>query len=527
VDEVDLLRYFHSDPDTEVILIYVEELQRGKAFIETAREITGGNRPKPILVIKSGRTNEGALAAASHTGSLAGSEAVYEAIFSQSGIIRVQSIDELFDFAIAFAYKNENALGKTRRKVPHGNRVAIVTNAGGPGIVATDMTVVSGLKLAQFNEETVEVLKSHLPATANVNNPVDVIGDAAQDRYENALAAVIRDEGVDGALVILTPQSMTNAMGTAEAIVRIARRSHKPILCCFMGIFDVSAGVQYLQANGIPVYRFPEHAAKAFGAIYRYSKWLNRHELAPFQFTHDKQAVTEIIEASLAEGKTYLGELEGNRILQSYGFNVLPTHLATSADDAVKNADAIGYPVVMKIVSPEIIHKSDAGGVKVGLEDADAVSEAFETITANARTYKPDARIDGVLVQKMAPKGQEVILGATRYPKFGPLLMFGSGGVAVEVFKDVAFRLAPLNRNSARIMIRSIKGFSLLNGFRGAEKVDVAVLEKLLVCLSDLLIAHPEIKELDINPLLVHPEGKGATVADCRFILDKNFESEE
>jgi acetate---CoA ligase (ADP-forming) len=228
VDEVDLLRYFQDDPDTEVIMIYVEELQRGQAFIEIAREITGGDRPKPILVIKSGRTSAGARAAASHTGSLAGSEAVYDAIFAQSGIIRVETIDELFDFAIAFAYKNENALGKMRRKVPHGNRVAIVTNAGGPGIVATDMTVVSGLELAEFSQETVEALESHLPVTANVHNPVDIIGDAAQDRYERALNTVIKDEGVDGALVILTPQSMTNAIGTAEAIVRIAQRSTSP-----------------------------------------------------------------------------------------------------------------------------------------------------------------------------------------------------------------------------------------------------------------------------------------------------------
>ena len=262
VDEVDLLRYFQDDPDTEVIMIYVEELQRGQAFIETAKEITGGDRPKPILVIKSGRTSAGAEAAASHTGSLAGSEAVYDAIFAQSGVIRVDSIDELFDFAMAFAYKNENALGKTRRKVPNGNRVAIVTNAGGPGIVATDMTIVSGLTLAQFSEHTIEALKTYLPATANVNNPVDVIGDAAQDRYENALTTVIKDENVDGAIVILTPQSMTNAMGTAEAVVRIARRSHKPILCCFMGIIDVSAGVKYLQENGVPVYRFPKGRPK-------------------------------------------------------------------------------------------------------------------------------------------------------------------------------------------------------------------------------------------------------------------------
>ncbi len=520
VDEVDLLKYFQNDPDTEVIMIYLEELQCGQEFIKIAKEITGGNRPKPILVIKSGRTSAGAQAAASHTGSLAGSEAVYDAIFKQSGIIRVESIDELFDFAIAFAYKNENALGKMRRKVPNGNRVAIVTNAGGPGIVATDMTVVSGLELAKFHEDTVEVLKSHLPATANVHNPVDIIGDAAQDRYESALNAVIRDEGVDGALVILTPQSMTNAIGTAEAIVRIAKRSHKPILCCFMGIIDVSAGVKYLQESGVPVYPFPEHTAKAFGAIYRYAKWLNRQELAPYAFHHDKAAARETIEASLTAGKHYLGELDGVHLLKAYGFDVLPTVLAQSAAEAVKAADAMGYPVVLKIVSDQIVHKSDAGGVKINLADAAAVEKAFDDIIKGAKAYKAEAVIDGVLVQKMAPKGQEVILGANRYDRFGHLLMFGSGGVMVEVFKDVTFRLAPINRNSARSMVRGIKGFTLLNGFRGNPKVDLAALEKLIVSLSDLVCDNPEIKELDINPLLVHPEGKGATVADCRFILD-------
>ena len=521
VDEVDLLKYFRNDPDTEVIMIYLEELHRGQEFIKIAKEITGGDRPKPILVIKSGRTSAGAQAAASHTGSLAGSEAVYDAIFEQSGIIRVEGIDELFDFAIAFAYKNENAMGKMRRKVPNGNRVAIVTNAGGPGIVATDMTVVSGLELARFHEDTIESLKSHLPATANVHNPVDIIGDAAQDRYESALNAVIRDEGVDGALVILTPQSMTNAIGTAEAIVRIAKRSHKPILCCFMGIIDVSAGVKYLQENGVPVYSFPEQTAKTFGAIYRYSKWLNRQELAPYKFNHDKATAREIIEASLAAGKTYLGELAGVHLLNAYGFNVLPTVLAKTAADAVKEAAGMGYPVVLKIVSDQIVHKSDAGGVKVNLADAGAVELAFGEIVAAAEAYDPKAVIDGVLVQKMAPKGQEVILGANRYDKFGHLLMFGSGGVMVEVFKDVTFRLAPMNRNSARSMVRGIKGFVLLNGFRGNPKADQAAVEKMLVSLSDLVWDNPEIKELDINPLLVHPEGQGATVADCRFILEK------
>ena len=520
VDELDLLRYFHADPETEVIMLYIEELQRGPEFIEAVKEITGGNRPTPVLAIKSGRTSAGARAAASHTGSLAGSESVYDALFAQSGIIRVESINQLFDFGTAFAYKNESALGKMRRKVPLGNRVAIVTNAGGPGIVATDMTVSSGLELATFSEDTVEVLKSHLPQTANFNNPVDVIGDAAQDRYENALSAVIKDEGVDGALVILTPQSMTNAIGTAEAIVRIASRSYKPILCCFMGIIDVSAGVKYLQEHGVPVYRFPESAAKTFGALYRYSRWLNRQHLAPFDVKHDKERAASILSEALDQGRTYIGELGGTELLKCYGFNVLPTELATSAKKAGELADAMGYPVVMKIVSPQIIHKSDAGGVMVGPDSREAVQAAYKTIVDNARAFNPEAEITGVLIQRLAPKGLEVILGMSRYPNFGPLIMFGIGGVFVEVFQDVAFRLAPLTRNGARNMVRSIKGHKLLAGFRGAPKTDIATIERMLVGLSDLVSNHPEIKELDINPLLVHPEGEGVTVADCRFILE-------
>ena len=520
VDELDLLQYLHDDPYTEVIILYLEELRRGPEFIEAVKEITSGFRRTPVLAIKSGRTAAGAHAAASHTGSLAGSEGVYDAIFLQSGIIRAETIDELFDFANAFAYKTETGLGKTRRKMPTGNRVAIVTNAGGPGIVATDMTVTAGLKLARFAPETVGALASHLPETANLNNPVDVIGDASQDRYENALKAVIADDGVDGALVILTPQSMTNARGTAEAVVRTARTTHKPILCCFMGVVDVSPGVKYLQTHGYPVFRFPENAAKAFGALYRHSQWVHRRHLPQHSFEHDAETAAEIIEEALAEKKTYLGELEGNRILEAYGFSVLPTRLARDDDEAVKIAEEIGYPVVMKIVSPDIIHKSDAAGVVVGLYTGDDVREAFAGIVSGARAYKADAVVDGVLVQQMASPGNEVIVGMNRYPVFGPLLMFGYGGIFVEVFKDVSFRLAPIGRNEARRMIRQIKGFKLLEGFRGKPKSDIDTLEQIMVRLSDMAIAHPQIKELDINPLLAHPEGEGATVADCRIILE-------
>jgi acetate---CoA ligase (ADP-forming) len=520
VDELDLLHYLHMDADTEVIMIYLEELRRGAEFVQAVKEITSGDvRPTPVLVIKSGRTSEGAMAAASHTGSLAGSDAVYNAIFKQSGIIRVDTIDELFDFATAFSYKNESALGKRRRKVPHGNRVAIVTNAGGPGIVATDMTVSTGLKLARFEEETIQTLASHLPETANLQNPVDVIGDAAPDRYENALDAVIKDQGVDGVLVILTPQSMTKALATAEAITRIARRSHKPVLCCFMGIVDVSAGAKYLQEHGIPVFKFPENAAKAFSALYRYSQWMNRQILAPLKLDHDIEGANSIIRDALSAGKTYLGEVGGLDLLTCYGFNVLPTTLATTADEAVAMAEKIGYPVVMKIVSSRIVHKSDAGGVVVGPANEVAVRQAFKDISANARAYDPAARIDGVLIQKLAPKGEETIIGMTRYPIFGPLLMFGIGGVFVEVFQDVVFRLAPIGRNEARRMIGEIKGYKLFKGFRGRPEADLEGLEKLLVCLSDMVVNHPEIHELDINPLLLHAKGQGATVADCRIVL--------
>ncbi len=519
VDELDLLRYLHEDMDTRVILMYLEELRRGPEFIEIVKEITSGNRPTPILVIKSGRTSAGAQAAASHTGALSGSEALYDAIFQQTGMIRVDSINELFDFATAFAYKSATSLGKLTRKIPHGNRVAIVTNAGGPGIIATDITMSSGLKLAEFHQETIDALASHLPFTANIHNPVDIIGDAAQDRYENALSVVINDNGVDGAIVILTPQSMTDVLGTAEAIIRIARRTHKPILCCFMGVVDVSAGVRYLQEYGYPVYKFPENAAKAFGALYRYFKWLNRQHFAQYELKHDKERAADIIKNCLESGKTSLGELDGIELLKCYGFNVLPTQFAESEDEATEIAETISFPVAMKIVSPQILHKTDADGVMLGLESRDEVKKAFNKIVEKAKQHDPNAEIKGVLIQKMAMRGEEVILGMNRQEVFGPLLMFGLGGIFVELFHDVVFRIAPIGRNESRRMIRSIRGYKLLQGFRGRPVVDIEILEKLMVSLSDMSINHPEIDEMDINPLLVHEKGKGATVADCRIIL--------
>jgi acetate---CoA ligase (ADP-forming) len=521
VEELDLIQYLNEDINTAVIMMYLEELSGETDFIPIVKEVTSGARSTPILAIKSGRTSEGARAAASHTGALAGTEAVYDAIFRQSGIIRTDSFSELFDYAHAFSFKQETKLGKRIRKLPAGKRVAIVTNAGGPGILATDVTVSSDLELATFQKETIEELVSHLPQSANVHNPVDVIGDASQDRYENTLKTVIKDAGVDGALVILTPQSMTNALATAEAIVRVARDTPKPIICCFMGIVDVSAGVKYLQEYGYPVYKFPESAARAFGVLYRYNSWLHREHLSQFELTHDSERAAGILKEYRKAGKSRLGEAECFDILKCYGFNVIVPRIAADASEAAGIAEDIAFPVVMKIASPQILHKSDAGGVILNIKNKEEAKTAFREIIEGARKFNPDAVIEGVVVEKMAPKGEEVILGMSR-SSFGPLLMFGLGGIFVEVIQDVVFRLGPILRNEARRMIKESKGYRILSGFRGRPKADIEALERAIVSLSDLVTNHPEIKEMDMNPVIVHAEGLGITVADCRIILD-NF----
>ena len=518
VDELDLLRYYHEDPETHVIMIYMEELARkGKEFIDVAKEITSGDNPTPILVIKSGRSVAGAAAAASHTGSLAGSDAVYDALFAEAGVIRCESVNELFDLAQGFA----------ARKYPTGTNIAIVTNAGGPGIIATDMTENAGMNLAQFSEETVEELKRHLPPTANFNNPVDVIGDAARDRYENALTTVISDEGVDGALIILTPQSMTDAIGTAKAIAEISRRTLKPITCAFMGVVDVSEGVKILQRAGVPVYDFPENAAKVLGKLYLAHRWLSRRILPQYTLQVDAPRAGKLIRGFLDSGQTLLGEYEGCQILDCYGFKTLAMEIATTPADAVAIATRIGFPVVMKIVSPEIQHKSDAKGVRVGIREASEVEAVYTDIIACAGAYNKDATIRGVLIQQMSAPGEEVILGVKWDDQFGPMVMFGLGGIFVELYKDVTFRVAPFGRNTARRMVKSIRAFPILTGFRGKAHADVEEIEMSLVRLARMVEDHPEIRELDINPLLVHSKGEGATVADIIIRLEDLTEPAE
>jgi len=511
VDELDLLRYYHKDPDTDVVMIYMEELSRSaEEFITEVRKMTSGTNPTHVIAIKSGSSAAGARAAASHTGALAGSDVIYDGLFTMSGILRCKTVNQLFDYAQAFA----------ANKYPTGDRVAIVTNAGGPGIMATDMSEQSGLRLAQFSEETITELRKYLPVTANFHNPVDVIGDAAKDRYENTLATVLADRGVDAVLIILTPQSMTDAIGTAEAIVRIAQNTIKPILCAFMGIVDVSDGVKLLQAHKVPVYQFPESAARSLGALREGMKWLFRKILPQYNLVYDKDKAGKIIHKYLSRGRHVLGELDGNEILKCYGFNILPMALAKTAAQAKDIARDLGYPVVMKIVSAQILHKSDAGGVRVRLENDQDVETAFTDIMKNAGKYDPDAQLEGVLVQQMAPAGKEVILGVTRDPVFGHAVMFGLGGIFVEVYKDVAFRLSPMGRNVARRMVKSIKGYPILKGLRGESASDIEEIEKNIVSLKALVDDHPMIRELDINPLFVHETGKKTTVADIIIRLD-------
>lgn len=509
IDELALLRYLHEDPETKVIMMYVEDLRHGFEFIDTVREITGGDNPTPIVAVKSGRTAAGAAAVSSHTGSLAGSEAVYDALFQQSGIYRAQTISHLFDYAIAFA----------TQPLPKSNRVAIITNAGGPGIIATDITMNVGLTLAKFSQDTTDVLESSLPATANIHNPVDVIGDAGVDRYRAAYEAVLRDENVDGVIFILTPQSMTDIYATAQIIPALAKKSGKPVLTSFMGELDVRNAIDFLEESHMPHYHFPEMAARAMGAMYRHFKWISRQHLAEIEITPNRAQARLVIEAALASGKTYLGEVEGNKILAAYGFPVLPSRLVTSAEEAATAVRELGRSV-FKIVSPQIVHKSDVGGVRVGISTDDEARDAYDDIVKIVSANVPEAEIEGIFVQQMAGKGVEVILGINRYKVFGPLLMFGLGGIFVEIFKDVSFRLAPIRHNAARRMVRSIQAYPMLDGARGAEPCDTDELERCLILLSALATENPEIAELDINPLFVHAKGRGCSVADCRILLD-------
>jgi len=508
VTEIGLLDYLHQDPATDVILLYLEELRDGRSLIDTAKRITRGDNPKPILAIKSGRTPQGADAASSHTGSLAGEDEICQAVFRESGIIRCNTLEEMFNTAIML----------THQPLPKGNKLAIVTNAGGPGVMATDAAVSMGLEMARFESGTTRKLVASLPAAANTKNPVDVIGDARSDRYEAALAAVLDDENVDQALVILTPQSMTDIEQIARGIVKVYRNANKPIASSFMGASDVKVGIEILQAAHIPHYVLPEWACRAMADVQRVVNW-QRTVPARFQPLPVDTARAEAVMRDMPAG--YLREDQALAVLDAYGLPVPTNKLCTSCDEAVRFAEKIGYPVVLRVVSPQIVHKFDVKGVALDLANGEAVRLAYEEMLAGVAKLQPDAEVTGVIVRGMIPAGHELILGAKRDSVFGPTVMFGLGGVYVSVFKDVTFALAPVDEATAGRMIEGIKAIPLLKGVRGTQPADLAAVSQCLCRLGQLVTDFPRISELDINPLIAAAVGRGATVADVRIRLSE------
>jgi acetyltransferase len=506
VNEVDLLRYLGDDPETRVICMYLEDISAGREFINVCRDISW-EKKKPLLAIKAGQSPEGARAASSHTGSLAGSDAVYEALLLQSGVQRVGTIEELFD--LAEAYSNV--------PMPRGNNVAIITNAGGPGILATDAAIRSGLTLADFTDKTKTALRKHLPPTAAVGNPVDVIGDATSERYRAAADILLKGAHVDSLVVILTPQSMTDVVQTAQAIHELIQQTDKTVICSFMGGSFIQDGVRYLKENGIPNYIFPEEAMTTLGAMNRYAEIMNVPNRVFKEYEVDRDAAARFIADKLeTEESAYLSQVEANKLLGFYGFPLLQGRLATDEASLSKIVKELSPPFAMKVMSKDVVHKWDVGGVILNVEPGDA-AEAYARIHENVKKNAPGAEVDGILVEEMARKGVEVIIGANRDPMFGPLCMFGLGGTMVEVMKDVTFRLAPMWEASAERMIRQIKGVKALYGLRGKPPVDLDAIKECLLRLSQLTTDHREIIELDINPLIAHE--KGCVVADSRVLL--------
>ncbi len=488
-------------------MIYSEGMTNGHEFIQVARQVT---KQKPVVAIKSGVTQSGSRAVSSHTGSLAGSEQAYQAAFHQAGVLRVNSMDELFAVSMAIGY--QPAL--------NGDRIAIITNAGGPGILATDALERAGLSLARFDNRTQQELVQYLPDAASAANPVDVLGDALSDRYRFALEAVINDPNVDGLLVLLTPQAMTEIDSTAEVVGEISQKTGKPVLGSFMGEKQVKSGVDILTKYQVPNYPFPEQAARAFKAMADYCRIKSRPSPEFVRFDVDQETVRTIFNQVRGENRLSIGDAEARGILQAYGMRIPRSELADNPDRAIEIAMEIGYPVVLKIASPDILHKTDIGGVKVGLNSSEDVRDAFDLMVYRAQRYVPEARIWGCLVQEMVPSGGiEVLVGMNRDPQFGPLVTFGLGGIYVETLKDVTFRVAPFSYTEAEEMLNEIRAKALLDGVRGKPPVDKQSIIDTLLRIGQLVLDFPEIVELDINPLIVYPKSQGSVAIDMRLIL--------
>ncbi|MBE43573.1 MAG: acyl-CoA synthetase [Thaumarchaeota archaeon] len=511
MNETDLLTMLENDEQTKVIVMYLEDINDGRKFIDACRRITKESKyKKPILVLKSGRTPEGARAAMSHTGALMGADEVYDAIFKQAGVIRVEGMQELFDYATAFA----------KQPLP-GDEVVIVTNAGGPGIISTDALSKYGLKMANIENIRPKIDKM-IPSYGSSRNPVDIVGDADYNRFENVLSEVLDHPDCGAIVVMCTPSATLNYDDLARVTVKMSKTKGKTTLASLMGLAEGIENKRILSEGGVPHYMYAELAIRSLKSMYDYKMWLTVPKGKMKTFKVNKKSVNEIFSNVKKQNRSHLTEEEGYEVLKAYGFPSIKSILAKDENESLKAAQEIGYPLVMKIVSPDIIHKSDAGGVKVNIEK-EQVRNAYNSIISNVKKYKPDAKILGVLVQELVKGGKETIIGAKQDPKFGSLLMFGMGGIYVEVLKDVIFRLAPINEHEAKDMLESIKTSKLLKGVRGEKSSDVNALTDCLLRLSQLVTDFPEISEFDMNPLLVLEDGNGCKAVDVRIgLTDKS-----
>jgi len=504
LNESDLLEAFGGLPSTKVLAGYLESVADGPRFVSTARALT---RRLPIVLLKSGGSEAGARAVSSHTGSLAGSDAAYEAAFHAGGVIRARDAQQLFGIAEAFA----------QQPVPAGRGLAILTNAGGPGVMATDACEREGVELASLDPATVDALRGVLPAAASVYNPVDVLGDAGPERYSDALRILGADPGVHAVLVVLTPQAQTHPAETAERIIDSARSTGVTTLACFMGEDAVEPARRTLAAAGVPAYRYPDAAIDAIAAMHRYLTLRERPDIAVAVVDADSALVDSLLKQARTAGRTFVLEEQAAEIARAYGIATPGAVLARTRSEALDAARAFGGPVALKVAGPDILHKSDIGGIALNLTGDAAVSRAWDDVLDRAHRRMPDAQVWGAVIQEMVPPGIEVIVGMQRDPTFGPLMMFGLGGVYVEVLQDVSFRLAPLDRHEALAMIADTRSNALLRGARGSKPADVEAIADVLVRVSALVTDYPEILELDINPLVVGPEGTGALAADVRI----------
>ena len=507
VNETDMIEYLLTDPNTKVITLYLEGIQDGRRFLEVAER---ASKVKPVIVLKAGKTSAGARAVSSHTGSIAGTHSAYRAAFQQSGVIEVETVADLFDIALALDLQSS----------ARGERTAIITNSGGPAALASDSLAQTGLKLASLSESTKEFLRAKLNPSAQVNNPVDMLGGAEPADYGMALELLVKDPEVDMLLPILVPQALIHPADVAREILRATKGSDKPIIACFMGDQAVVEARTVLHEGGVPMYVFPDVVGKVLGALRIQGEWADKTPTIPAALDHiDLQKAKDRF-AQVSSHRN-LGEADTRPILDAYGIQLVSGTFAKTAAEAAEAAVAIGGPVALKVVSPDLLHKSDIGGIRLGLNGRYEVLNGFNSMMVELKHTTPEARIEGVMVEAMAAKGLECIVGMRREANFGPVMMFGLGGIYVELFSDVAFRVAPVDFENARVMIANTKAGTLIDGYRGSAPLDKEAVVDCIMRLGRLALDFPDIAEIEINPLMVYELGQGALALDCRAILWK------